>query len=685
LTSFSRTIIGVFFVCLAPPVYGTQAEDELMDEFALLEDQDVIFTAAKHKQKISESPSAVTVITREAIENTHCTDIICILQQAPEVDVLRISPMLASVGARALTNDISNRVLLLIDGKEANVDMWGLTLWQALNIHLEDIERIEVVRGPGSALYGANAHSMVVSVTTRTTTDEASSIFLGSGEHDRSSLHLRVNQVLGGWILNLSGGLDTAGNWEAPKNRERTFNRLRLRLSREGDLGVTTLDAGFGYGFGRIFTIFAPLEFKRGILASFMASHDTGLIKTHVWFDMVEGQTVFDLPLVYGVQTLGELPNPIPFISTSLDAEVQLTWSPFEDNLLIAGTNYRWVTMLAEDNDPEAVHQHRVGVFLHDEQRLLENLLLTAGIRLDYNSMTPLTFSPRLAAVWQFTEGHSARLAFGQAFLKPAFFNTSFHIKGTRPEPGFDEIEEFIKNQIGNEDLTNEKITAFETGYVGRLLDGRLRIEATAFYGMYRDFIVMSDETVLDNMGLPDFDRSHHRFENVGMKVDSVGGSVAVSYTVKERWRFDLNYTYRYTWYLNEPQEYQAAGDVKKGDRVPWEPAHLFNLACHHIMANGLRFGAALHAASTRDFGILETGLLFDQRVPEHIPARLYPSAFLAYRASLHPGWIEIGVRAYNLLDIGYRDMPQVRRPDDSLFGGELINRRIFAYLRGAI
>jgi iron complex outermembrane receptor protein len=656
-----------------------------MDEFALLEDQDVVFTAAKHKQKVSEAPSAVTVITREMIENTHCTDVICLLQQVPEVDVLRVSPMLSSVGARALTNDISNRVLLLIDGKEANIDMWGLTLWQALNIHMDDIERIEVVRGPGSALYGANAHSMVVSVTTRTTTDEAGSIYIGSGEHDRSSLHLRVNQALGGWILNASGGLDTAGNWEIPNNRERTFSRLRLRLSHEGDLGATTLDASLGYGFGRIFTIFAPLDFERGMLASVMASHSTDLIKAHIWFDIAEGEAIFDLPLVYGGLKLGELPNPIPFISTSLDSEVQLTWSPFGDNLLIAGTNYRWVTMLAEDNDPEEVHQHRVGVFLHDEQRLFENLLLTAGIRLDYNSLTPLTFSPRLAAVWQFVENHSLRLAFGQAFLKPAFFNTSFHIKGTRPEAGFDGIEEFIKNQIGNEGLTNEKITAFETGYVGRLLDGHLRIEATVFYGMYRDFIVMSDETVLDNMGLPDFDESHHRFENVGMKVDSVGGSVALSYTVRERWRLDLNYTYRYTWYLNEPQEYQAAGDVNKGDRVPWEPAHLFNLGFHHIMQNGLRFGASLHAASAKDYGILETGLLFDERVPGHIPARVYPSAFLAFRVQLDPGWIEMGVRAYNLLDIGYYDMPQTRRPDDTLFGGELINRRLFAYIRGAI
>jgi outer membrane receptor protein involved in Fe transport len=426
------------------------------------------------------------------------------------------------------------------------------------------------------------------------------------------------------------------------------------------------LEANFGIGSGKIFTILAPMYFDRGLLAACMVSHTTELIKAHVWFDLLEGHGTFDLPLVLNDLKLGEMPDPMSFISTSLDSEVQVTWSPFGDNLLIAGVNYRWVTMLSEVNEPEAIYQHRAGVFLHDEQRLFEDLLLTAGLRLDYNSLTRkqlFTFSPRLAAVYQFAEGHSARLAFGQAFLKPAFFNSSFHIKGVKEEPGFEGIADFIKDQVGNEDLTNEKIMAFEAGYVGRLLEGNLRIEANAFYNMYRDFIVLSDETFVDEMGLPDFERSHHRFENVGMKVDSLGGSISVSYQIKKRWRLDANYTYRYTWYINDPQEYQTAGDVKKGDRVPWEPAHVFNLAFHHLMKNGFRFGASLHADSSKDYGILGTGLMFDKRIPYHIPARWYAGAFIAYRAPVNPGWLEIGLRAFNLLNTRYLDLQPAQHP----------------------
>jgi iron complex outermembrane receptor protein len=139
---------------------ATPVEDELMDEFALLEEEDIVYSAAKHKQEISESPSAVTVITREQIENTHCTDVICLMRMVPEVDVLRMAPGQASVGTRALTNDLANKGLVLVDGREINLEILGLPLWQILRVHLEDIERIEILRGPASALYGANAHSI---------------------------------------------------------------------------------------------------------------------------------------------------------------------------------------------------------------------------------------------------------------------------------------------------------------------------------------------------------------------------------------------------------------------------------------------------------------------------------------------------------------------------------------------
>ena len=167
-------------------------------EFDLEDLVDVVFTAAKHEQNIADSPSAITVITREQIANTHCTDVACLLRMVPEVDVIRVKPMWAAVGARAFTDFFENRALVLIDGREINDEIFGLVFWQALPVHLDQIERIEVIRGPGSSLYGANAHSLVVSIFTRKIGGNTAEAFLGYGEHNRDSLHLGMGQQFGG-------------------------------------------------------------------------------------------------------------------------------------------------------------------------------------------------------------------------------------------------------------------------------------------------------------------------------------------------------------------------------------------------------------------------------------------------------------------------------------------------------
>ena len=156
-----------------------QEEDLLEDEFELLREEEIVYTAAKHKQDISESPSAISVITREDIVNTHCTDLICLLRQVPEVQVRRVTPLYHAAGARSLTGEIGDRILVLVDGREVNEELVGIVYWTGLPIHLNDIQRIEIIRGPGSSLYGANAFSMVVSITTRKSDSDRAEVFAG--------------------------------------------------------------------------------------------------------------------------------------------------------------------------------------------------------------------------------------------------------------------------------------------------------------------------------------------------------------------------------------------------------------------------------------------------------------------------------------------------------------------------
>jgi iron complex outermembrane receptor protein len=671
---------------------GEVTDFESIDDFGEFDLEalaDVVFTASKHEQDIADSPSAITVITRDQIDNTHCTDVACLLRMVPEVDVIRVKPMWSAVGARAFTDFFENRTLVLIDGREINDELFGLVFWQALPIHLDQIERIEIIRGPGSSLYGANAHSMVVSIFTRKIGENTVEAFFGSGEHNRDSIHLGMGQQFGEWSLSLSAGLENADHWRVRGLQQREVRRLRLNLSSEGDLGITTVRAGLASVDGGIHYVLGPVNLRDATFADVAVSHETDFIRGQVSFSLLKGV----LPITeeweratisFEELHLGDIAGKIPFTNTNLDAEVQLTFKPFEGNLLIVGGNYRWIQGQSDETAPGEMNQHRIGVFVHDEQRLFKQLILTGGIRLDYNNLTPFTASPRIAAVWRFAEDQRLRLAFGMAFRKPSFMNSSVHLRNIYPQPAFPEFETFFREAIGNEKLKNESITTVEAGYHGRFLESRLTLEATAFYNRYRDTINFYIDMATNPMGVPDLLRSVARYENKGREVDSLGGSFSATFRVKRILLVGLNITYRHSFYISDPIGMIEAGAGEEGDRVSWEPALMGNLFCHYLAESGLRLGMSLHADSERE-GFISTGGAFDRRVIVPEPARFFVSGFAAWRFEADPGHVEVGLRAFNFLQIPFRDLPGDAYAAEGELGGEVLGRRIFLFVRGAI
>jgi iron complex outermembrane receptor protein len=592
--------------------------------------------------------------------------------------------MWTAVGARALTNEWGERALVLIDGQEVNLEVFGIALWQSFSAHLEDIERIEVIRGPGSALYGANAHSLVVSITTRTPTKDSAEAFLWGGEHGHLGTHLRLAKIWGKLRLQLSGGQEFSGHWQQRGVREADIARFRLQADYESELGTSSLRLGVSTPNGRVFAILFPGTSDNALNTNLLLQHRNDFFQARVTLGIIQADVHLDLPLFFKDISLGSVREPMQIFSSNLDAQVEITWSPVPSNLLIAGTNYRWITYLSEQNDPKSTNQHRIGVFLHDEQRIGERLVLTGGIRFDYNNITPIAVSPRLALVWQFAEEQFLRVAFGRAFRKPSFFNTTAHLTNIDPSQEVGGVDYFFRNSLGNDKLNNESVTSLEAGYVGRFLEARLMAEADVFYNRYRNTINLHADLVT-NMGVPDLGNSTLLFENLGMEADSVGGSLSLTYRIKKSLRMNVNYTLRYSWYTSDPAVTSAGSSAKKGDRVAWEPVHQANVCMHYLTERGLRLGASLHFVSSKEVYLKEDGDLFKDFVRIENPSHWFMSGFIAWRASYASHWIEAGIRAYDLLNAPFRDRSSVVRPNGTEDGGELINRRISFYLRGTL
>ena len=677
-------------VCIVVLIHAVtaSAQDEFFDdldkEFEFLEEE-VIYSAAKHEQEIADSPSTISTLTREQIENTHCLDVPCLLRGMPGMEVRRLKRMYDAVGARALVGEIGDKILALVDGREINVDSFGMPYWEVEPIHIQDIERIEVIRGPGSALYGANAHSVVVSITTSKPEEDRAEAFLGAGEHDETSLHLRVDRLLGDYRLRINGGMNTGGNWRNQDSRERELYRAGLRLEREWEESTTSLDLGISVGEGLIYSSLCPAWIRDMILGHAMLAHRTEYWRAHVSFNLLDQEAFFDLPIIYAGIKLGESANWVSMLSTSLDTEAQLNWPVFAGNLLIAGAGYRWLTYISDDNVPSEINQHRLSLFLQDEQKLFDQLILTAGVRFDYNSITPFTVSPRVAAVWRFAGSQSARVAFGRAFRKPSFFNTSFHATSGVGTSAFPDLGEFLQRGGGNDKLDNENVTTVEAGYRGYFLDGAFTVESDVFFSLYRDTIFFRGDVVYNTMGLPDLTHSTMQWENGGREVDTIGGTLSLTWRISKTLRLNANYTYRYSWYISEPPGGATAGEGAQGERVPWEPAHLFNAACTYVSASGPRLGAAVYGRSEVTHTFPYDGGLFSEPHRFRLSSNMVLNAFLAWRFDFGSAWLEAGVRVYNLLNVGYRDIGNVYRWDGFEMGGELSARRIFLFLRGSI
>jgi len=194
---------------LGAPLLAYAQEDEFLDEFALLEDASMVESAARHRQEIGMSPSAITVITREDIEASGANTIPDLLRIVPGMEVIFHTSTTSVISARLHWTNENYHFLVLIDGREASIELLGQTVFEIEPLSVEDIQRIEVIRGPGSALYGANATAGVISITTRAISEETSGwAMVSAGELGSTRVGARSSTRLGNWGLSLGGGVD---------------------------------------------------------------------------------------------------------------------------------------------------------------------------------------------------------------------------------------------------------------------------------------------------------------------------------------------------------------------------------------------------------------------------------------------------------------------------------------------
>src|SRR5437899_2275732 len=222
--------------------------------------EEQVVTASVRSSSETKTPASLTVITGDEIRMIGAATIPEILRRVPGIDVAEMNPSDTNISVRGFNRRLANKVLVLVDGRSVYQDFLGGTFWPVLDVAIQDIDRIEVIRGPGSALYGANAFAGVVNIITRTGEDVSGArVFGQAGDHGTYQGVVTTGGKTGKLTYRTTFAYDRADKWtrdfaagrvdlssQFPQpDRSREIQRADLLATY--DFGTTQVTAGAGF------------------------------------------------------------------------------------------------------------------------------------------------------------------------------------------------------------------------------------------------------------------------------------------------------------------------------------------------------------------------------------------------------------------------------------------------------
>jgi len=680
---------GVLLLC--PPAFAQEEGEEELEVDLFFAPAESVVSASRHVQPLERSPSAITVLTREDIEASGARVLPEVLRLVPSMDIYTIQPRWDVVGIRGASYVNSDTMLLLVDGRDVTIELLGVPVWSYQHFSMDDIERIEVIRGPGSALYGANAYAGVVNVITRTPGKGPSvSASARGGEYGFMEASGRGTHQFGPVAVSVTAGLVRHDLYTG--RDVQAVEQNRGRITSTIDLGEDTrlrLDSGFFHVSGTF-----PIDVGESALNSgYNLYAHAGLEHKGLTFQAVYDWFDFDGDFGLGLYypDLGVDLADVPAVLANADKVALSAQHHLEvfHNQFTYGAEYIFNHYYAnifwdsDKNEPDTDHnEHRFGLFVHDELDLssllndlagveIPQLYLTAGLRFDYNSVTDYELSPRAAVVFIPAEGHSVRVGYAHAFLKPTFFESSLDVRLLDINNlGLESMD------LSAPDLKNETIDSLELGYGAGFFGGRLLVRMSLAYNWYRDtigFLVEPDKMDYLPGGIPDLSGPGFGYTNDPVGEDGYNAELEIVARPTERSRLFVQACYRDIF------------NADTGDSDSGEPAWQMALGADLSGASG--WTASLRAFFTDEFisGFRgPEGVLIDS-VMVKVPASWFLNARIAWTLAGDPGRIKAGVEAFNLLNFRYRQYGGLDMPNRYDFWGETVGRRITLFVQGEI
>lgn len=468
---------------LGTAVAVTGHADDRLTDLSLEELSNIeIISSSKRAERLSDAPTSVFVITGEDIRRSGATSLPEALRLAPNLQVARASANGWAISARGFNSGSANKLLVLIDGRSVYSPLFSGVFWDVQDTMLEDVERIEVISGPGGTLWGVNAVNGVVNVITRPA-DQTQGGLLSVGAGNREAqLALRYGGALGA-----DGHLRVYANQDYRSHTETANGDFVDDASRTTQLGFRAdwgkaADADKASLQGDVYDgrRNQPLP---GTIALTGVDIPLGTISVSGanligrWERRLDGDASVAGQFTYDHVERNIRPTLADRVDI-VDLQLQRAWRPNRTHALVLGGQYRHAVDRVTNSDyvaflPDRLAQTWISLFAQDEITLGPALRATLGVRAERNDYTGTEFLPNLRLAWKPAANHLLWGAASRTVRAPSRLDRDTFAPGRPP---------YILT--GGPDFRSEIATVYELGYRGQPTP-RASYSVTAFHADY--------------------------------------------------------------------------------------------------------------------------------------------------------------------------------------------------------
>lgn len=585
-----------------------------------------VTSVSKSEESLSNAAAAVYVITQEDIRRSGATCIPEALRMAPGIQVAHIDANKWAITSRGFNGLYANKLLVLMDGRIVYTPLYSGVYWDVQDTMLEDIDRIEVIRGPGATLWGSNAVNGVINIITRSANDSQGVLMAGGGgNQERGFGQARYGGTLGNLAYRVYGkgfyrasypygqmarakssvefkpGEDGADHWASGRAGFRSDWQVDQanHLTVQGDIYSGYSGATVNFLYNQDLGIFNDKENLHGgnVLTRWKHNFVPGAdLTVQFYYDRTERDQF-------------EYHSRRNTYDLDMQQSLKLPWR----QKMIVGFGYRY----SSDNidspeqiqfDPDDKILHWISGFVQDEIAIIpDRLRLILGSKFESNDYTGFEFQPSARIIWQPASNQSVWAAVSRAVRTPSRADVDLMVHAMKmpysdqPAPGVTVSGQYRMDMFGNDDFKSEKMIAYELGY--RIMpDERLSLDLAAFLNDYDKLRTVNSYSLsrIPKGFIPPATflidiQQNFQFQN-HQSGRTYGIEMAATLKPLKWWTVYSTYTW-----LNYNLGYDSGTDNIWPSPAEWSPRQQFTLRSYMDLPYNLEFDSAVYYSDGLD------------------------------------------------------------------------------------